>query len=96
MQDGTLRLDGCTPQDIGVTSWRSQVTYVHQTRVNHKGTPAEFYFQAQAFAAQKGRPRGDLPALIHQLGLEQEVLNQEWSQLSVSTRATRVQGNTLL
>lgn len=39
----------------------------------------------QRFAAQKGRPRGDLPALIHELGLQQGVLNQAWSELSVST-----------
>ena len=59
-----------------------QVTYVPQSRVNFKGTPSEFYFQAQQFAAQKGRPRGDLPTLIHDLGLEQVVLNQAWTGLS--------------
>jgi hypothetical protein len=37
----------------------------------------------QQFKAQRGRPRGDLPALIHRLGLEQSVLNQPWTQLSV-------------
>ena len=41
-------------------------------------------FLPQRFAAQKGRPRGDLPALIHELGLQQGVLNQSWSELSVS------------
>lgn len=39
--------------------------------------------QAQQFASQKGRPRGDLPALVHELGLEQAVLNQPWTELSV-------------
>ncbi|KAK9785516.1 hypothetical protein WJX73_009532 [Symbiochloris irregularis] len=33
-------------------------------------------------SAQRRRPRGDLPALIHDLGLEQPVLNQPWSELS--------------
>lgn len=37
----------------------------------------------QQFKAQRGRPRGDLPALIYRLGLEQSVLNQPWTQLSV-------------
>ncbi len=41
---------------------------------------------AQQFAAQRGRPRGDLPALIHELGLEQGVLNQPWTELSVRAR----------
>lgn len=37
----------------------------------------------QNFKAQRGRPREDLPALIADLGLEQTVLNQAWSELSV-------------
>ncbi len=37
----------------------------------------------QQFKAQRGRPRGDLPSLIHKLGLEQSLLNQPWPQLSV-------------
>lgn len=39
----------------------------------------------QQFSAQRRRPRGDLPALVHALGLEQVVLNQSWSELSVSS-----------
>lgn len=39
--------------------------------------------RSQQIAAQRGRPRGDLPALIHELGLEQGVLNQPWTELSV-------------
>ena len=41
----------------------------------------------QHFKAQRGRPRGDLPALIAELGLEQGVLNQPWVELSVSKGA---------
>lgn len=37
----------------------------------------------QRFASQRGRSRGDLPALIHEMGLEQVVLNQPWAELSV-------------
>ena len=109
-----------------------------QSRVQHKGTPAELYYAVQQFKSQvsecahgrgqyrdedsqgvghvcavpphamrqhdapsllacqtsryrppapaplqRGRPRGDLPALVHQLGLEQGVLNQPWVELSV-------------
>ena len=39
---------------------------------------------AQHFKAQRGRPRGDLPAIVAALGLEQRVLNQPWVELSVS------------
>ncbi|KAL0038243.1 hypothetical protein WJX79_009937 [Trebouxia sp. C0005] len=82
LQEGILTLDDRTPRQIGVPNWRSLITYVPQARVTLKGTPSELYFTAQRFAAQKGRPRGDLPALIHELGLQQGVLNQSWAELS--------------
>lgn len=75
--------EGRSPQDISIPVWRASISYVSQSRVNLKGTPAELYFSAQKFASQKGRRRGDLPALVFQLGLEQVVLNQPWAELSV-------------
>lgn len=82
IEGGALTLDGKTPEQLGVPNWRARVTYVPQTRVLNKGTPAEMYYAAQQFKAQKGRPRSDLPAIIHDLGLEPGVLNQQWSELS--------------
>lgn len=82
-QGGALLFEGQTPQELSIPSWRASVIYISQTRVNLKGTPAELYFSAQKFASQRGRERGDLPALVFQLGLEQVVLNQPWSELSV-------------
>lgn len=127
---GALTLAGRAPEEWGLPRWRSLVAYVHQSRVQHRGTPAELYFALQQFKAQvrgvavhalgregavqamqamlgclpriklscprpdacddvplcqqRGRARGDLPALVHQLGLEQGVLNQPWVELSVS------------
>ena len=77
-----MKLNGKTPAEIGIPNWRAQVSYVNQSRVGLKGTPAELYFSAQKFASQKGRKRGDLPAIVFQLGLEQTVLNQRWGDLS--------------
>lgn len=88
--DGGLTLDGQTPDHLGAPKWRSFVTYVFQQRISFKGTPSEFYYTAQRFASQRGRPRRDLPAIIHELGLEQAVLNQPWSELS-GGQAQRVQ-----
>mmetsp|Transcript_7410 Transcript_7410/g.20931 ORF Transcript_7410/g.20931 Transcript_7410/m.20931 type:complete len:222 (-) Transcript_7410:104-769(-) len=82
IQGGQLTFNGRSPLEIGVPNWRSLVAYVSQARVDFKGTPAEFYFQAQRFASQRGRSRGDLPAIIHEMGLEQLVLNQPWHELS--------------
>ncbi|GIL65537.1 hypothetical protein Vafri_19294 [Volvox africanus] len=82
-QGGTLLLHGCPPAHVGYPAWRTAVSYVPQSRASSlKGTPAELYFQSQRFSAQRARPRGDLPALVHALGLEQLVLNQQWSELS--------------
>ena len=83
-QGGTILLEGRTPDELTQPCWRALVSYLPQGRVSIKGTPAELYYQAQRFASQRGRPRGDLPALVHEMGLEQLVLNQPWSELSVS------------
>ncbi len=45
---------------------------------------ADALLLVQQFKAQRGRPRGDLPAIVAALGLEQRVLNQPWVELSVS------------
>ncbi|GAB4820659.1 hypothetical protein N2152v2_007705 [Parachlorella kessleri] len=90
LDEGKLTLNGQTPEQLCIPKWRALVCYVFQSRVAHKGTPSELWFTVQQFKAQRGRPRGDLPALIHDLGLEQEVLNQPWTQLS-GGQAQRVQ-----
>eukprot|EP00983_Pelagomonas_calceolata_P068549 1149969-Pelagomonas_calceolata.AAC.6 len=43
----------------------------------------------QQFHAQRGRPRGDLLALAHDMGLAQSVLNQQWSELSGAPQVWR-------
>ena len=47
LQGGTLEVNGQKPLQLGVTRWRTLVTYVPQTRVHPAGTPAEFYFSVQ-------------------------------------------------
>lgn len=81
--DPVLLLDGENPAHIGITKWRTLITYVSQSRAGFTDTPAAFYFKVQKFAAQRGRAREDLPQLIHYLGLEQNILEQPWSTLSV-------------
>lgn len=90
LDEGTISVNGKTPDELCVPNWRALVTYVFQQRIAFKGTPSELYYTVQRFAAQRSRPRGDLPATIHALGLEQAVLNQPWSELS-GGQAQRVQ-----
>ena len=78
-----MRCRGKSPSELGTPKWRTEVTYVHQSRVNYKGTPAAFFELAKGLAAQKGRAHGDLPELIVQLGIDPIVLQQPWSELSV-------------
>ena len=47
-QGGEILLDGKCPLEMGVTAWRSLVTYVPQTRVHPKGTPSDFFLLVQA------------------------------------------------
>mmetsp|Transcript_9209 Transcript_9209/g.16187 ORF Transcript_9209/g.16187 Transcript_9209/m.16187 type:complete len:249 (+) Transcript_9209:146-892(+) len=82
LQTGSVMLGGQSPAAIGWPLWRVHVLYVLQSRVQLKGTPADFYLECQQLKAQRGRARGDLPALIHDLGLEQTILNQAWTTLS--------------
>jgi hypothetical protein len=68
-----------------------QVMYVHQQRVSYPGTPLQLFERVQGFASQKSRgsqhgpgSAADLGQLVEQMGLDQGVLSQPWSQLSVS------------
>eukprot|EP00798_Chlamydomonas_sp_ICE-L_P001761 gene1761-33175_t len=54
LQGGNLLLDGRTPAQHGFPQWRAKVAYVSQSRITARGTPAELYYQAQQFGAQKG------------------------------------------
>ncbi|KDD75209.1 hypothetical protein H632_c809p1 [Helicosporidium sp. ATCC 50920] len=82
LQGGSLSLNGASPEEWGLARWRTLVTYVHQQRVAHPGTPAQHYFQVQQFASQRARPRGDLPSILGSFGLDSNILNQPWSELS--------------
>jgi ABC-type iron transport system FetAB ATPase subunit len=87
---GSITFEDKTPEQVSTPKWRALITYVFQQRIASRGTPSELYYTAQRFSAQRGRPRGDLPAIVHELGLEQSVLNQPWSELS-GGQAQRIQ-----
>lgn len=80
---GRILLDGLSQVDYpSLPEWRTQVLYIPQSQKGFTDTPAEFYYKVQRFQAQRNRPRGDLPALIHYLGLEQSTLHQPFHSLS--------------
>eukprot|EP01025_Chloroclados_australasicus_P039066 TRINITY_DN4035_c0_g1_i1.p1 TRINITY_DN4035_c0_g1~~TRINITY_DN4035_c0_g1_i1.p1 ORF type:complete len:275 (-),score=26.27 TRINITY_DN4035_c0_g1_i1:395-1219(-) len=82
MQTGELYLDQLRPKQFGIPRWRSDVMYVPARKPNLKGTPGELYFAVQRHDSMHNKKWGDLPNLIFQLGLSQETLHMQWSQLS--------------
>eukprot|EP00878_Enallax_costatus_P000739 GHUV01000854.1.p1 GENE.GHUV01000854.1~~GHUV01000854.1.p1 ORF type:complete len:259 (+),score=82.44 GHUV01000854.1:175-951(+) len=82
LEAGVVKLKGQTPSQVGMTCWRANVAYVHQSRVNFKGTPMDLLNTAQQFCSQRGRPRGDIHALVEDLGLQVSMLQQQWTELS--------------
>ena len=80
---GRVLLDGLSQSDYpSLPEWRTEILYISQSQKGFTDTPAEFYYKVQRFQAQRNRPRGDLPALIHYLGLEQSTLHQPFHTLS--------------
>lgn len=94
VEGGQLLLHGKSPSDVGIPCWRAQVMYVHQQRVSYPGTPLQLFERVQGFTSQKARAgapgpantgpgsAADLARLVEQMGLEQGVLSQQWTQLS--------------
>ncbi|KAI8050881.1 P-loop containing nucleoside triphosphate hydrolase protein [Syncephalis plumigaleata] len=55
VDEGTVTLDGSTPDDFGIPVWRSRVAYVPQRPASLPGTPYDFYKRVCSFAAQRQR-----------------------------------------
>ncbi|KIY92801.1 sn-glycerol-3-phosphate import ATP-binding protein ugpC 2 [Monoraphidium neglectum] len=82
-EGGALQLRGLAPTETGIPAWRSEVTYVHQARVDFPGTPREFFDAARQLGTRRGRRAGDLAAVVADMGLDPEVvLDQKWASLS--------------
>lgn len=83
IEPGRVFLNGVAQEDFpSLPAWRTNVLYISQSQKGFTDSPSEFYFKVQQFAAQRQRPRGDLPQLIHYLGLEQSILHQPFESLS--------------
>eukprot|EP00994_Dinema_validum_P005211 NODE_332_length_1879_cov_80.527869_g239_i0.p1 GENE.NODE_332_length_1879_cov_80.527869_g239_i0~~NODE_332_length_1879_cov_80.527869_g239_i0.p1 ORF type:complete len:574 (+),score=116.57 NODE_332_length_1879_cov_80.527869_g239_i0:60-1781(+) len=83
----TLQASGgqlLSPQQIGATAWRAEVSYVTQARVTCTGTPRSLFHLAQTFKAQTQRHTCHLllDDVAGQLGLTSENLDQVWGTLS--------------
>ncbi|MEO1171346.1 MAG: ATP-binding cassette domain-containing protein, partial [Myxococcota bacterium] len=82
--DGEIRLEGRSPGQWGIPTWRSRVTYVAQTPPPFNGTADEFLRQVEALRCRR---RGEDPrALASIWGVPADRWNQHWSELSGGER----------
>ena len=79
--EGEIRLRGRSPQEMGITRWRSQVLLVPQTPPAMGGTPEQLLERVGGLAVHRGGV-GEPPAL----GLAQTSWQQPWVQLSGGER----------
>jgi putative ABC transport system ATP-binding protein len=83
---GELRLNGRTPDEIGIPKWRRQVTYVASTPPPLPHTARDWLITIGALAAQRSAPVDDAYALAADWGVGLELWDQPWSRLSGGER----------
>lgn len=82
-----LILGNQTPQSLTVPGWRRRVMYLSQTRIGVQGSPVDSFITAMNLAARavdlctSSVERDFLPACAD-VGLGEELANQEWQTLS--------------
>ena len=92
LAEGSLSLDGVSPQQLGLTHWRARVVYIPQSRVALPGTVRDHFVAVTELAAQKKRLNANrtqllatLEGLLQQVGLSEQregVLDRTWESLS--------------
>jgi len=88
LQDGSVYLRGKNWNDeydgSHAVSWRKQIRYVTQTKVEIPGTPRQFIKKIQSFNSWKGDDNmmKHIAHYVHQWGMVIECLDLEWSVLS--------------
>ena len=89
MKSGQVTLAGKTPTELGgFPSWRSQVSYVPQTKPDVPGSPIDLVTLASSFGARHAiDPDAQLPKDVlrdtaERLELPGDALGRPWSSLS--------------
>lgn len=75
-------MDGIPHDTFAPVVWRARVAYVTQARVRVSGTPLELFTRATHFKARRGEQTRDYVEIARNVGLEDELLNRPWSELS--------------
>eukprot|EP01135_Chromosphaera_perkinsii_P002717 Nk52_evm85s226 gene=Nk52_evmTU85s226 len=82
-ETGHFELNGRTPEEMGIPTWRTEVQYVPQRPPLLPGTPLDLLEVIQGYAAQKQRMNGTDPITIgKRWSVDPELWEKPWSQLS--------------
>ncbi|RIA89297.1 P-loop containing nucleoside triphosphate hydrolase protein [Glomus cerebriforme] len=81
-EEGDVYLNERTPEEHGITVWRTRVMYVPQRTPIMPGTPMEFYNKMLNFGAQRTIYHVDPIEISQKWDIKEELWNKEWTQLS--------------
>ncbi|MCA9571460.1 MAG: ABC transporter ATP-binding protein [Myxococcales bacterium] len=83
---GRVTLGDRTPEQLGMPSWRAEVTWVSQDVPGLPGTPRDFLGVVGRLAARRARTVDDPVAIASSWGLAMTAWDQPWSRLSGGER----------
>lgn len=78
---GTVRLEGRTQDQWGMTRWRTEVVYCPQRPPALPGTPSDFAAEVATWEAQRERERLDVAEIASEWKVD-EIWDEPWAKLS--------------
>lgn len=82
LSTGSVLLEGKTPLEFGIPTWRSKVSYIWQQRIAFPGSPIETFEELSSFHSLKQHNITPLSEILQLLDLDQGLLEQSWKSLS--------------
>ncbi|CAG8637448.1 425_t:CDS:2 [Racocetra persica] len=83
-EEGAMFLDDKSPEEYGITNWRTRIMYVPQRAPIMQGTPLEFYGAIQMFnSQQRNKYKYEDPVEIaERWNVNRDLWDKTWNQLS--------------
>jgi ABC-type iron transport system FetAB ATPase subunit len=86
LQEGELRFEGRSFDEVGPTHWRAELAHCVQGGPSMRGTPRELLERVAGLAVQRGRALDDAVALGAEWGLESARWERSFAELSTGER----------
>ncbi|CAG8784170.1 6236_t:CDS:2, partial [Dentiscutata erythropus] len=83
-EEGVIFLDDKSPEEYGITNWRTRIMYVPQRTPIMQGSPLEFHENVLKFSSlQKNKYNHDDPIEIaERWNIDRDLWEKNWNQLS--------------